>query len=552
MTLADQQERGNMRAIFEQLKGKLIVSCQAFPGDPLDDTDAIRRMALAALDGGAAGLRINSAEHVGVLRPETQLPIIGLHKHYGSSGLRITPDFASAAALAAAGASMIAVDCTPHVEPDGEPWQHLIGRIHNELDLPVMADIATLDEALAAEAAGADCVGPTLHGYTERTRNNQSFSWSLLAEMAARLRVPIMAEGHIATPAQARRAIQGGAWAVIAGSAITRPGSITAGFVRALREIASPAAAIGVDIGGTAVKAGLVLRNGEIGCLQQAPTDATRGRDAIAEALVRAVTPILAEAERTGRELAGIGIATAGAVDQSDGSIFAATDNLPGWAGFGLRSFAEEQFRLPVRVVNDAQAAALSELQFGGGRDLSSFAVITLGTGVGGGVVVNGSLLAGQHGFAGSIGHSVVQAGGRACNCGRHGCLEAYVSTAALIREYGERGGILDASAGEAAMATKINALARAGDAAAHDAYDRLGACLAEAIADLFNLIDPETVFLCGGLIEGYEPFVAAVEKRVAALLHFGSKRQPRVRAAHAGRLAGMQGAAALVFRLDD
>jgi glucokinase-like ROK family protein len=552
MTLADQQERDNMRAIFEQLKGKLIVSCQAFPGDPLDDTDAIRRMALAALDGGAAGLRINSAEHVGVLRRETQLPIIGLHKHYGPSGLRITPDFASAAALAAAGASMIAVDCTPHIEPHAEPWQHLIGRIHNELNLPVMADIATLDEALAAEASGADCVGPTLNGYTESTRGNHGFSWSLLAEMVASLRVPIMAEGQIATPDQARRAIQGGAWAVIAGSAITRPGSITAGFVHALRAVASSAAAIGVDIGGTAVKAGLVSRNGEIACLQQAPTGATRGRDAIAEALMRAVTPILAEAERAGRALAGIGIATAGAVDQNDGSIFAATDNLPGWAGFPLRSFAEEQFRLPVRVVNDAQAAALSELQFGNGRGLSSFAVITLGTGVGGGVVVNGSLLAGQHGFAGSIGHSVVQAGGRACNCGRHGCLEAYVSTAALIREYGDGGGILDASAGEAAMALKINALARMGDAAAHDAYDRLGDYLAEAIADLFNLIDPEAVYLCGGLIEGYEPFVAAVEQRVAALLHFGSKRQPRVRAAHAGHLAGVQGAAALVFRLDD
>jgi N-acetylmannosamine-6-phosphate 2-epimerase / N-acetylmannosamine kinase len=541
-----------MRAIFEQLKGKLIVSCQAFPGDPLDDTDAIRRMALAALRGGAAGLRLNSAEHVGVLRRETPFPIIGLHKHYGPSGLRVTPDFASAAALAAAGASMIAVDCTVRVQPDGEAWQDLIGRIHDELDLPVMADIATLDEALAAEAAGADCVGPTLNGYTDRTQGNEDFSWSMLAEMVAGLRVPIMAEGHIATPAHARRAIEGGAWAVIAGSAITRPGSITAGFVRALHEAASPAAAIGVDIGGTAVKAAIVSRNGEIDCLQEAPTDATRGREAIAEALVRAVTPVLAEADRTGRELAGIGIATAGAVDQKDGSIFAATDNLPGWTGFGLQRFAQQRFRFPVHVVNDAQAAALSELQFGMGRGLCSFAVITLGTGVGGGVVVNGALLAGERGFVGSIGHCVVEAGGRACNCGRHGCLEAYVSTAALIRAYGEHGGRIDTSAGEAAMAMKMNALARAGDAAAQAAYDQLGAYLAEAIANLFNLIDPEAVFLCGGLIEGYEPFVVTVEKRVAALLHFGSKRQPRVRVALAGRLAGVQGAAGLVFRPND
>ena len=135
-------------------------------------------------------------------------------------------------------------------------------------------------------------------------------------------------------------------------------------------------------------------------------------------------------------EPSGIGIATAGAVDDRDGSIFAATDNLPGWSGFQLRAFAEDRFQLPVAVVNDAQAAVLSELHFGVGRGLSDFAVITMGTGVGGGIVSAGKLVRGQHGFAGTIGHSVIHSGGLPCNCGRHGCLEAYVSTAALLREY--------------------------------------------------------------------------------------------------------------------
>lgn len=538
-----------MHAIFDQLRGKLIVSCQAFPGDPLEDTDAIRRIALAAINGGAHGLRINSAEHVAALRQETRLPIIGLEKHYGPSGLRITPDLASAAALAEAGASMIAVDCTFPANPDGEPWQEIIRRIHEELRLPVMADIATLDEAIDAVNAGADCVGPTLHGYTERTSGQEGFNWSLLVKMVDNLRVPIMAEGHIATPAEARRAIDSGAWAVIVGSAITRPGSIANGFARALEQTDSRAPAIGVDIGGTTVKAGLVSRSGEISLLQQAATDAAKGRDAIADALVRAVMPVLAEAQHAGVQPVGIGIATAGAVNQKDGSIFAATDNLPGWAGFPLRAFAEKQFGLPVKAVNDAQAAALSELQFGAGRSLSAFAVITLGTGVGGGIVVNGDLLTGEHGFAGSFGHTVIEAGGRECNCGRRGCLEAYVSTAALIREYGARGGKTEASSGDAATAMQINALARAGDRAAQAAYERLGEYLAEGVADLFNLFDPEAVFLCGGLIEGYEPFIAALEERTRGLLHFGGKRQPQVRAAKAARLAGVQGAGALVFR---
>jgi putative N-acetylmannosamine-6-phosphate epimerase len=253
-----------MFATFDQLKGRLIVSCQASPGDPLEDTDAIRRIAMAAVGGGAAGLRVNSAEHIAAIRRNTKLPIIGIQKQYGSAGLRITPDFAAAAALAAAGASIIALDCTDRAWPDGDPWQELIQRIHQELRLPVMADIATLDEALAAAAAGADCVGTTLNGYTESTLGNHSFSWTLLAQLAQQLDVPIMAEGHVSTPEEARRAIDGGAWCVIVGSAITRPGNIAAKFAHALEKVAFSAPAIGVDIGGTSIKAGLVGRNGEV------------------------------------------------------------------------------------------------------------------------------------------------------------------------------------------------------------------------------------------------------------------------------------------------
>ncbi len=538
-----------MPATLEQLKGKLIVSCQASPGDPLENTDAIRRIALAAIGGGAAGLRLNSPEHIAAVRRDTKLPIIGIQKQYGPAGLHITPDFAAAAALANAGASIIALDCTDRVWPDGDPWQKLIYRIHEELHLPVMADIATLDEALAAAAAGADCVGTTLNGYTEGTRNNQTFSWVLLAEMARRLHVPIMAEGHIATPEEARRAIGSGAWCVIVGSAITRPGVIATNFVRALEKPASSAPAIGVDIGGTSIKAGLVQRNGEVCFPAQVPTDAAKGRNAIAAGLVQAVEQAQTAARNNHFEPVGLGIATAGVVDHRDGSIFAATDNLPGWAGFQLRSFAEEHFQLPTLVVNDAQAAVLSELHFGVGRGLTDFVVITLGTGVGGGIISDGKLLRGQHGFAGSIGHSVIRAGGRPCNCGRNGCLEAYVSTAALLREYREHGGgVPEGLIDDAALALKINHLARSGDAAAQKAYAVLSEFLAEGIANLFNLVDPQAVLLSGGLIEEYAEFIPCVEKQVAKFLHFGEKRKPQVRAARAGRFAGVQGAAALVF----
>jgi len=534
-----------MSAIFEQLKGRLIVSCQAFHGDPLEDTDAIRRMALAAINGGAVGLRINSPEHIAALRRDTSLPIIGIQKYYGPAGLRITHDFADALSLAQAGASMIALDCTDRSWPDGYPWRQIVRRIHDELHLPVMADIATWEEAMAAAAAGVDCVGTTLNGYTENTRDNDSFSWSLLERLARSVGVPIMAEGHISTPAEARRAIEGGACSVIVGSAITRPGVIAEGFVRALANPVSCAPAIGVDIGGTAIKAALVAPDGSVTSSAQMPTDAAKGSTAISTALVQVVDHVLSST--CGVTPCGIGIATAGAVNERDGSIFAATGNLPGWSGFPLRVFAEDRFKMPVRVVNDAQAAVLSELHYGAGVGLSDFVAITIGTGVGGGIVSGGRLLRGQHGFAGSIGHTVIHAGGRPCNCGREGCLEAYVSTAALLREYCEHGGNAEGS-DDAARAFRINQLAQSGDATAVAAYNVLSGHLAEGIANLFNLFDPEVVLLSGGLIEGYSGFVAGVEARVEKLLHFGARRRPGIRVAQAGRFAGVQGAASLLL----
>lgn len=537
-----------MTGILDQLKGKLVVSCQAYVGDPLDNVDALQRIALAVVKGGAAGLRLNSAAQIAAARRDTDLPIIGIEKKYGPTGLRITPDFASAEALARAGASIIAIECTDREWIGAEPWRELIVRIHRELQLPVMADVATLDEALAASNAGADCVGTTLYGYTKQTSNGHIFSWSLLAALRRQLNIPIMAEGHISTPEEARRAIDEGAWCAIVGSAITRPGDITSRFARAV-EVPKSQLAVGIDIGGTAIKAGLVRPSGEVCFTSHIPTEAARGREAIASSLVFAIEQTLSSARARQLEPASIGIATAGVVDHRDGSIFAATDNLPGWAGFPLRTFAEERFHLPVAVVNDAQAAVLSELHFGEGRGLSDFVVITLGTGVGGGIVSAGKLLPGRHGFGGSIGHTVIHTGGRPCNCGRLGCLEAYVSTTALVREYLSQGGAMpNGVLDEAALALEINRLVRSGDSTARHAYGILAGHLAEGIANLYNLLDPQAVILSGGLIEGYESFITDLQEQVARLLHFGDKRDVQLRAATSGRFAGVQGAAVLAL----
>ncbi|MGH9586674.1 MAG: N-acetylmannosamine-6-phosphate 2-epimerase [Acidobacteriaceae bacterium] len=216
-------------------KGALIVSCQAPPGDPLEDTDCLTRIARSAARGGAGGLRANGPECVEAFRRETRLPVIGIWKRKIDGAISITPDFASAEALALAGAEVIALDCSAARPEGSESWRGLIGRIHEELNRPVLADVATLDDALAAEAAGADAVATTMYGFTPETAGARAVNWAMVEEMVKRLGVPVIVEGHISQPEEARRALEMGAYAVVVGAAITRPESISTRFVAAMR-----------------------------------------------------------------------------------------------------------------------------------------------------------------------------------------------------------------------------------------------------------------------------------------------------------------------------
>ncbi len=537
---------------LEKLRRQLIVSCQAYPGDPMEDNVTLTRVAESALRGGAQGLRANGAEHVRMLRAVTSVPMIAIEKSYAGGALRITPDFASAAALAAAGADIIALDCTDRVHAAGEPWREIVRRIHAELDVLVMADIATLREGINAAEAGVDLIGTTLNGYTEETRGNDSFSYELVQKLSSATGKPIVAEGHISTPEEAARAIASGAWCVVVGSAITRPGTITESYVRALRplQVSAERYVIGVDIGGTTVKAALVNDRGDTRDHVRVPTQASGGRDVIAKSTLDAVQQTMRAAKAAGIEPLAVGVASAGAIDAENGKVFAATENLPGWAGFDLRGFIHGQVSLPVFVENDAHAAALAELHYGAGRGLKNFVAITLGTGVGGGIVMDGKLQRGSYGFAGTVGHMVIRVDGQPCNCGRRGCMEAYISTAALVREFVARNtnGAALPEGDDASKAMKISALASAGDAAAKQAYSALAGYLAEGLANLFNVVDPECVIVSGGLIDGQSDFLNDVQSRTQALLHFGNQRPPKICAAGSSQYAGVQGAAAAAF----
>lgn len=224
--------------ILDRLHGHLIVSCQAYPGEPLRGPVHMSAMALSVLAGGAAAVRLEGPDDIRAVRAATDAPIIGLWK-IGDTGVYITPTLSAAVEVARAGADIVALDGTARPRPDGLTLAETIGRLKEAAPVLVLADVSTVEEGLAAEAAGADLVSTTLAGYTPYSRPGSGPDLALVAELAAVLTVPLLAEGRIATPDDAATALELGAAAVVVGSAITHPQSITARFARRTSAVAA-------------------------------------------------------------------------------------------------------------------------------------------------------------------------------------------------------------------------------------------------------------------------------------------------------------------------
>ena len=191
------------RPIQAMQKG-LVVSCQAPKDSPLHHPDMIAAIAHAAVLQGAVGVRIDTPDHVKAVRQLVDVPIIGLWKReFPNSEVYITPNAEHAEAIALAGADIIAIDATARVRPNGQSMVDLVRYIHDELGKPVMADIDTLGNAIAAAKAGADVVGTTLYGYTSDTLHQTPPGFDLLTQMVQQLEVPIICEGGISSPTNA-------------------------------------------------------------------------------------------------------------------------------------------------------------------------------------------------------------------------------------------------------------------------------------------------------------------------------------------------------------
>jgi N-acylglucosamine-6-phosphate 2-epimerase len=225
-----------MAALLLALPRGVIVSCQAYEGEPLFGASIMAAMARAALAGGAAGIRANSPTDIAAIRASTDRLLIGLYKqHSPDSPVYITPTRAAAAAVAQAGCDIVAVDATGRPRPHGETLADLIRYIHEVLHKPVLADVSCVDDAVLAEHLGADVLSTTLAGYTEHGRPALDGPDLHFVDMLVRhSRLPVVAEGRYRDPNDVAHAFRLGAHAVVIGGAITRPQDITRRFVQAV------------------------------------------------------------------------------------------------------------------------------------------------------------------------------------------------------------------------------------------------------------------------------------------------------------------------------
>ena len=235
---ADTRRTWDLDSIKAHIRGRLIVSSQATPPDRTDDPYVLTCLARSALAGGAVAVRANGPDVIRQMRAAFSEPILGINKvDRDANEVYITPTFSAAREIIEAGADFVAIDATMRPRPDGRSTAELMTDILSHYNIPIVADISTADEAVAAEKMGAAFIATTLAGYTSYSLNSSSVSLELIREISSSVSIPVIAEGRILSPEEAAMCIQAGAWAVVVGSAITRPRLIARRFAEALASI---------------------------------------------------------------------------------------------------------------------------------------------------------------------------------------------------------------------------------------------------------------------------------------------------------------------------
>lgn len=305
---------------------------------------------------------------------------------------------------------------------------------------------------------------------------------------------------------------------------------------------------LALDIGGTLIRAALVNDKGQLIKRRKVFTQAQEGCKKVLEKVIRLAEEMKRESPE---RVLSVGAGAPGPVDQEAGILLYAP-NLPGCENIPLREYLEQALSLPVHLGNDANAAALAEWRWGHGQGLEHIVYLTIGTGIGGGIIIDGHLLLGHRGLGGELGHIIVEPNGPKCICGGRGCLAAIVSGHALAREaqlLAESGTspYLARKQGKASVRDLVNA-AEAGDFASQKVLDRAGRALGIALSSILNVFAPQTVILGGGVVFGLRDWLLVPAqdqiKSYANPLH----RDTPVNITSFGENIGLLGAAALAW----
>jgi len=303
-----------------------------------------------------------------------------------------------------------------------------------------------------------------------------------------------------------------------------------------------------VDLGGTYLRIALVDGSGKIHDQLKQRTPRGDSPDVIVDALAAAAE----KWSKDGRRIAAASIMVPGTVDNQNAVVVQAP-NLPSLTNFPLKHVLEERFGWPVLLENDANAAAVGEMWLGAARGCRDVVSVTLGTGVGGGVILDGELWRGAHGSAGEIGHTTVDPfSGLKCKCGNVGCLELFASATAIVRMTRENLPQFPQSVlnREELTAERVYDAGREGDELALSVFKRFGTYLGIGLANLINIIDPEIIVIAGGAVNGWDLFACDMRREVNERAVRVTAQQVKIAAAECGDNAGLLGAARLAFTI--
>lgn len=316
-----------------------------------------------------------------------------------------------------------------------------------------------------------------------------------------------------------------------------------------------PRWALGIDLGGTKIAASVVSSDGDLSGEVRVPTPAADGPEAVIDAMVSTARRALAVSSLGPDDLTGVGVGAPGPVDPVRGRVVR-PPNLPGWQDVALREALSTRLGLPVTLDNDANAAGLAEARFGAGRGCSPLLYLTVSTGIGGAILLDGQLLHGATGAAGEVGHIVLDPGGPRCGCGGRGCLEALASGTAIARdaraaiESGRDSTLAErfSDRPEDLGAADVARAARQGDALAAEVLTGALDSLGLGVASLVNVLNPARVVVGGGLSALGERLLAAILQGIARQANPMARSAVSVRLAALGPQVGVLGAAALVL----